>query len=99
MKDTGSNIRLFADNTSQYIVVEIPTFAAKRLNSDLKQVARWAKQWLMSFNPFKTESLLISRKANKPDHPSIFMSEQIIKVVDTHKHLGTFIKRWYMYVA
>ena len=54
-------------------------------------MARWAKQWLVSFNPFKNESLLISRKTNKPDHPSIFMSGQIIKEVDTHKHLGIFL--------
>ena len=84
MKDTGSNIRLFADDTSLYIVVEDPTLAAELLNSDMEKVARWAKQWLVSLNPFKTESVLISRKTNKPDHPSIFMSGQIIKEVDTH---------------
>ena len=48
------------------------------------------KQCLVSFNPFKTESLLKSRKTNKPDHPSIFMSKQIIKEVDDHRHLGIF---------
>ena len=88
VKDIGSNIRLFSDDTSLYIVVDVPTLAAERLNSDLEKVARWAKQWLVFFNPVKTESLLISRKSNKPDHPSIFMSEQMIKEVDTHKHLG-----------
>ena len=86
VKDIGSNIRLFADDTSLYIVAEDPTVAAELLNADMEKVARWAKQWLVYFNPFKTESLLISRKTNKPDHPSIFMSGQIIKEVDTHKH-------------
>ena len=57
----------------------------------MKKVARWAKQWLVSFDPFKTEFLLISQKANKPDHPSTYMSKQIIKEVDTHKHLDFFL--------
>ena len=56
MKDIDSNIRLFTDDTSLYIVDEDSTLAAERLNSDLEKVARWAKQWLVSFNPFKTES-------------------------------------------
>ena len=36
MKDIGSNIRLFADDTSLYIVVD-PTLAAELLNSDLEK--------------------------------------------------------------
>ena len=28
------------------------TLAAELLNSNLEKVARWAKQWLVSFNPF-----------------------------------------------
>ena len=101
VKDIGSNIRLFADDTSLYIVVEDPTLAAELLNADMEKVARWAKQWLVSFNPFKTESLLISRKTNKPDHPSIFMSGQKIKEVDTHKHLGIFLSKdgtWHKHI-
>ena len=93
MKDIGSNIRLFADDTSLYIVVEDYTLAVELLNSDLEKLARWAKQCLLSFNPFKTESLLISRKTSKPDHPSIFMSGQIIKEVDTHKQLDIFYQK------
>ena len=93
MKDIGSIIRLFADDTSLYIVDEDPTLAAELLNSDLEKVARWANKWLVSFNPFKPASLLISRKANKPDHPIIFMSEQIIKEVDNHYHLSIFYQK------
>ena len=90
VKDIGSNIRLFADETSLYIVVEDPTFAPTLLNFDLEKSSTMGKTWLVSFNLFKTESLLESRKVNKPDHSSSFMSEQIIKEVDTHKHLGLF---------
>ena len=101
LKDIGSNIRLFAGDTSLYIVVEDLTLAAELLNSDLEKVTRWAKQYLVSFNSFKIESLLISREANKPDHPSIFMSEQKIKEADTHKHPGIFLSNdgtWHKYI-
>ena len=39
VKDIGSNIRLFADDTGIYIVVEDPPLAADILNSDLEKVA------------------------------------------------------------
>ena len=43
VKDIGSNIRLFPDDTSRYIVVEDPTLAAELLNNDMEIMARWAK--------------------------------------------------------
>ena len=42
VKDNGLNIRLFADDTSLYLVVEDPTLAAELLNSELGKVARRA---------------------------------------------------------
>ena len=68
VKDIGSNIRLFADDTSLYIIVENPEVAADILNTDLAKVAAWAKTWLVTFNALKTESLLISRKHNQALH-------------------------------
>ena len=43
---------------------------------------------LVTFHPPKTDSLIISRKINKPAHPPLFMQNQQIKEVDSHKHLG-----------
>ena len=40
VKDIGSNIRLFADDTSLSLVVESPDTAAATLNSDLEKIAR-----------------------------------------------------------
>ena len=67
--DINSTIRLFADDTSLYIIVENPITAANILNNDLDKVTNWANKWLVIFNPNKTESLLISRKVTKPVHP------------------------------
>ena len=89
--DIGSNIRLFADDTSLFIIVENPDTSAKLLNLDLEKFRTLAKTWLVSFNPKKTESLLISRKLNKHVHPSLLMDNQIITEVDSRKHLGVFL--------
>ena len=43
VKDIGSNIRLFADDTSSYIIVENPEVAADILNTDLAKMSAWAK--------------------------------------------------------
>ena len=84
--DIGSNIRLFADDTSLFIKVKNQDTAAELLNLDLEKNMTWAKTWLVSFNPKKTESLLISRKLNKPLHPPLLMDNQVIIKVDSHKH-------------
>ena len=51
--DIGSNIRLFADDTSLFIIVENPDTAAELINLDLEKIMTWAKTWLVSFNPKK----------------------------------------------
>ena len=90
VKDIGSNIRLFADDTSLYIVVTDPDTSAELLTSDLVKIEDWAEKWLVTFQPPKTNSLVISRKVNKPAHPPLFMQNQQIKEVDSHKHLGLY---------
>ena len=64
-----SNIRLFVDDTSLYIIVENPTKAALTLNSDLGTIHHWADNWLVDFNSSKTTSLLTSRKSLHETHP------------------------------
>ena len=88
VNDIGSNIRLFADDTSLYIIVTDPDTSAELLSSDLMKIDDWAAKWLVIFQPPKTDSLVITRKINKPVHPPLFMQNQQIKEVDTHKHLG-----------
>ena len=88
VSDVGSAIRLFADDTTLYVIVDNPQHAAIRINSDLEKINDWASRWLVTFNPDKTESLLISRKHLKPHHQPIYMNNIQIQEVDTHKHLG-----------
>ena len=65
--------------------------AAACLNTDLLILSHWAATWLVLFNPTKTESLIFSRKLNKPLHPPIFMENQQIVAVESHKHLGVIL--------
>ena len=88
VEDINSFIRLFADDTSLYIIVENPFVSAEILNSDIAKVHRWATEWLVTFNPLKTEEMIFSRKLNKPQHPPIHMNQQPISQVSSHKHLG-----------
>ena len=89
--DIGSNIRLFADDTSLYMVVDNPDTAAELLNLDINKIMTWAKKCLVTFNPVKTESLLITRKLNRPIHPPLLMENQQITETDSHKHLGIYL--------
>jgi hypothetical protein len=70
--DINSEIRLFADDTSLYIIVETLTVAAQNLNNDLESIHAWSMSWLVSFNPAKTESMIFSRKRTKPTHPTLY---------------------------
>ena len=40
-------IRLFADDTSLYIIVDNQAEAAQMLNSDMEKINQWAKRWLV----------------------------------------------------
>ena len=45
----NSFIRLFADDTSLYIIVDNPFQAAEQLHSDLEKIHRWAAKWLVTY--------------------------------------------------
>jgi len=43
VKDINSDIGLFADDTSLYIIVDSPDTSAHLLNSDLNRIHLWSK--------------------------------------------------------
>ena len=91
VNEIGSYIRLFADDTSLFVIVENPDTAARLINDDMNKIIVWAGKWLVKFNPVKNESFIVTRKINKPVHPPIFMLNQQIKDVQFHKHLGVYL--------
>ena len=93
VNEIHANIRLFADDSSLYLIVKHPGVTAQLLSIDLETIAKWAWLCLVTFNPSKSESLLISRKVNVPIHPPIFMHNQQLIEVTSHKHLGLHISK------
>ena len=83
------------------MVVDNPDTAAELLNLDINKIMTWAKKWLVTFNPVKTESLLITRKLNRPIHPPLLMENQQIAETDSHKHLGIYLSNdctWHKHI-
>jgi ABC-type antimicrobial peptide transport system ATPase subunit len=84
-------MRLFADDTSIFLIVDNAIESADILNRDLNTLTSWSNKWLVSFNSRKTETMVILRKINKPHHPSLIMNNQKLEDVKFHKHLGVTI--------
>ena len=85
------NVKLFADDTSLFTVVEDSNIAANDMNHDLDLISQWAHTWRMAFNPDslkKAVELTFSRTKNEIDHPVILFNDVPVKKVDEHKHLG-----------
>ena len=87
MKDINNNIRLFANDTSLFVVVE-NDHAATSLTDDLNVISNWAKKWAIQFNPKKTKNIVFSRRDR--EHPPVYfgLNGDEIDESDNHCHLG-----------
>ena len=88
VNELRASVRLFAHDTSLYIVVENPNTAAVILNHDLNSITTWAVDWLVDFNAANTLSMILSLKRDSPHHPPIYMNGIPITKTSSHKHLG-----------
>ena len=79
--------RLFADDTSLSYSLRNLQNLQLIINDDLKHLHEWARRWLITFNPSKTEVLLISNTFIDFDM-QLVMDNSVLKIVDMHKHLG-----------
>ena len=79
--------RLFADDSSFYYSASSISDIEGIINHDLNLISSWAKQWLVTFNPQKTEAILFSLK--KVDElPKLIFQNTNVTFVENHKHLG-----------
>ena len=60
--DIHCPIKLFADDTSLYIIVDNPISATDEVNADFAKIHAWAVRWPVSFNQAKSESMVLSCK-------------------------------------
>ena len=69
-------------------------------NHDLALISAWAKQWLVTFNPSKTEAILFSLRQNNHT-PSLFFENTLNEFVESHKHLGVTLSsngNWHTHI-
>ena len=85
-----SNIRLYADDSILFSIGTNHQQINDSLTSDLDSITRWAQTWCITFNPNKTESLVLSRKL-KTNVPRLYMNQTPILEVKSHKHLGCIL--------
>ena len=87
----NSEVKLFADDTSLFSIVNCVNTSASTLNSDLIKLQDWAYQWKTSFNPDRTkqaQEIFFSRKKNATTHSALFFNNSEIKLSSNQKHLG-----------
>lgn len=84
-----SSTRLFADDSSLLYSAAIIKGTEGIINHDLRVLVGWATQWLINFNPIKTEVILFTVRltGSLPQITSIFNGTPI-KFVTGNKHLG-----------
>ena len=82
------DIRLFADDTSLFEIVQNPTVSSRHLNTNLSHIRQWGKLWRVIFNAIKSLSVVFSAKVNKPHHPPVCLGESAIPEATSHTHLG-----------
>ena len=82
--------RLLADDTSlSYLSADLYQIEKKN-NEDLRKLNEWVKNWLILFNPLKTEVMLISNIFSD-NNIELIMDNTVLKIVEIHKHLGVYL--------
>ena len=74
-KDLKCTVKLIADDTSIFTVVNDPNAATVDMNHDLEHIKLWANRWRMSFNPDANKpavEIVFSTKRNKVSHPMLY---------------------------
>lgn len=86
-QDILGNMRLFADDTSQFLASFDLTSDYHSAQNDIDQLLVWAIQWCVTYNAPKSDSMLVSRRRN-PSNIQLYFDGQPLQMVQNHKHLG-----------
>ena len=87
--ELSSNPKLFADDTSLFLVVYNKNTSAKEPN-DLWKISTWAYQWKTSFNPNRlkqAQEVIFSCKMTKTNHPTLVFNGNPVHQAALQKHL------------
>ena len=89
-----SIVKLFADDTSLFLIVQNKNNSALQLNNDLDKISDWAYTWKMFFNPDPSEQAqegIFSRKCKKEDHPPIYFNDIPVTQNTVQNHIGLYL--------
>ena len=91
---TSSIVKLFADDTSLFSVIQNNN-SPSQLNNDPDKVSDLTYTWKMSFNPdlSKQAQVIFSRKCTKEDHPPIYFSDTPVTQTTAQKHIGMYLDK------
>ena len=92
--------RLFADDSSLSVTSNDIKEIEVIINYDLHQISKWAKQWMVNFNPNKTEAMFFSNTIN--EYPKVAFDNVNINFVPHHKHLGVTLSddcKWQLHIS
>ena len=70
------------------------------INHDIRMLVTLANQWLVKFNPLRTEAILFTLKLFE-NYPNLIFDGTQIQFVDDHKHLGLTISKngkWHSHI-
>ena len=91
---------LFADDSSLFYSASSLTDLQDIINHDLHILSAWTKQWLIKFNPLKTEAILFTLKYYT-NFPNIEFDGIPTEFVTDHKHLGLTLNnkgQWHKHI-
>ena len=92
---TSSIVKLFADDTSLFSVIQNNN-SPSQLNNDPNKVSDLTYAWKMSFNPDlskQAQEVIFSRKCTKEDHPPIYFSDTPVTQTTAQKHIGMYLDK------
>ena len=86
----SSGVSMFADDTCLYIDYTRDDQSAKQttLQDDIATLEAWSKQWLVTFNPKKTNVLTVHTRQSRVICNQTHMLGETIRESNNHKHLG-----------
>ena len=86
-----SLVKLFADDTLLFSVVQNKNDSASQLNDALDKVSDWAYSWKMSFNPDpskQAQDVIFSRNCAKEDHPPVYFNNIPVTQTTVQKRIA-----------
>lgn len=87
VSDIQSSIRLFADNTTLYVIVDDPKSAGHVLYSDLSISISGQNNGSLLLIQLKPSFYSLLTKKHRNRHPNLYFNGNQIQEVSTHKHL------------